>query len=56
VFSLSGELRGAPGYPGLPAGQRGLRELPAAQWHGLVFVDGSGGAAGPLPLAGHHVA
>ena len=27
-------------------------ELPAVEWHGLVFVDGSGGAAGPLPLAG----
>ena len=26
--------------------------LPAVEWHGLVFVDGSGGAAGPLPLAG----
>ena len=25
--------------------------LPAAEWHGLVFVDGSGGAAGALPLA-----
>ena len=28
-----------------------LRELPAVEWHGLVFVDGSGGAAGPLPLS-----
>jgi glycine betaine catabolism A len=25
--------------------------LPTVEWHGLVFVDGSGGA-GPLPLAG----
>jgi Rieske 2Fe-2S family protein len=52
AFSLTGELRGAPGYRDLAAGEWSLRELPAAQWHGLVFVDGSGGAAGPLPLAG----
>ncbi len=25
--------------------------MPAVEWHGLVFIDGSGGAAGPLPLA-----
>jgi glycine betaine catabolism A len=52
AYSLSGELRGAPGYRGLAAADWSLRELPAAEWHGLVFVDGSGGAAGPLPLAG----
>jgi Rieske 2Fe-2S family protein len=52
AFTLSGELRGAPGYRGRPDGDWSLRELPAAEWHGLVFVDGSGGAAGPLPLAG----
>ena len=52
VYSLSGELRGAPGYRGLAASDWSLRELPAAEWHGLVFVDGSGGAAGPLPLTG----
>jgi glycine betaine catabolism A len=51
AFSLSGELRGAPGYRELAPGDWSLRELPAAEWHGLVFVDGSGGAAGPLPLA-----
>ena len=51
AFSLSGELRGAPGYRGLRPGDWSLRELPAAEWHGLVFVDASGGAAGPLPLA-----
>jgi glycine betaine catabolism A len=52
AYSLSGELRGAPGYRGLPAADWSLRELPAAEWHGLIFVDGSGGAAGPLPLSG----
>jgi Rieske 2Fe-2S family protein len=51
AYSLTGELRGAPGYRGLEAGDWSLRELPAAEWHGLVFVDGSGGAAGPLPLS-----
>ncbi|HET9975247.1 MAG TPA: SRPBCC family protein, partial [Streptosporangiaceae bacterium] len=51
VYSLSGELRGAPGYRGLAAKDWSLRELPAVEWHGLIFVDGSGGAAGPLPLA-----
>ena len=51
AYSLSGELRGAPGYRGLPSREWSLRELPAAEWHGLIFVDGSGGAAGPLPLS-----
>ena len=51
AYSLSGELRGAPGYRGLPAKDWSLRELPAVEWHGLVFIDGSGGAAGPLPLS-----
>ena len=48
AYSLSGELRGAPGYRGLAAADWSLRELPAAEWHGLVFVDASGTAA---PLA-----
>ncbi len=52
AYSLRGELRGAPGYRGLAAADWSLRELPAAEWHGLIFVDGSGGTAGPLPLAG----
>ena len=54
AYSLSGELRGAPGYreiPGFDVNAWPLASLPAAEWHGLVFVDGSGGAAGPLPLA-----
>jgi glycine betaine catabolism A len=53
AYSLSGELRGAPGYreiPGFDAGAWPLVSLPAVEWHGLVFVDGSGGSAGPLPL------
>jgi glycine betaine catabolism A len=53
AYSLSGELRAASGFkgtPGFDAGHWGLAELPAAQWHGLVFVDGSG-RAGPLPGA-----
>ena len=51
AYSLSGELRGAPGYRDLPPRDWSLRELPAAEWHGLIFVDGSGGTAGPLPLS-----
>ena len=54
AYSLAGELRGAPGYreiPGFDVNAWPLASLPAAEWHGLVFVDGSGGAAGPLPLA-----
>jgi phenylpropionate dioxygenase-like ring-hydroxylating dioxygenase large terminal subunit len=51
AYSLSGELRGAPGYRGLSPSDWSLRQLPAAEWHGLIFVDGSGGAAGPLPLS-----
>ena len=54
TYGLDGELRGAPGYrgePGFDPAQWGLSELPAAEWHGLIFVDGSGGDAGELPLA-----
>ena len=54
AYELSGELRGAPGFrdaPGFDPAAWSLRQLPAVEWHGLVFVDGSGGAAGPLPLA-----
>jgi Rieske 2Fe-2S family protein len=53
AYSLSGELRGAPGYreiPGFDVNDWPLAPLPAQEWHGLVFVDGSGGLAGPLPL------
>lgn len=52
-YSLAGDLRAAVGFrdqPGFDASQWGLLRLPAAEWHGLVFVDMSGGAAGPLAL------
>jgi Rieske 2Fe-2S family protein len=52
AYSLTGELRGAPGFRDLDRAEWPLAPLPVAEWHGLVFVDGSGGAAGPLPLAG----
>jgi glycine betaine catabolism A len=53
TYSLAGELRAATGFrgqPGFDTAEWGLVQLPAAEWHGLVFADGSGGAAGPLPL------
>lgn len=52
-YSLSGDLRAAIGFRGQPsfdASQWGLLRLPVAEWHGLVFVDVSGGEAGPLAL------
>jgi phenylpropionate dioxygenase-like ring-hydroxylating dioxygenase large terminal subunit len=52
TYSLNGELRAAAGFknrPGFEASQWGLRQLPVTEWHGLVFVDGSGSAP---PLAG----
>ena len=51
TYSLAGGLRAAAGFksrPGFAAGEWGLTELPVTEWHGLVFVDGSGTAA---PLA-----
>jgi glycine betaine catabolism A len=46
-YTLEGEVWTAPGFKDLdgfdPLGF-GLTELPVAEWHGLVFVDGSGGA------------
>jgi Rieske 2Fe-2S family protein len=51
TYSLNGWLRAAAGFknqPGFVPDHWGLVELPVAQWHGLVFVDGSGSAA---PLA-----
>ncbi|HLX49073.1 MAG TPA: aromatic ring-hydroxylating dioxygenase subunit alpha [Streptosporangiaceae bacterium] len=51
TYSLDGGLRAAAGFknrPGFEAGQWGLIELPVTEWHGLIFVDGSGAAA---PLA-----
>jgi Rieske 2Fe-2S family protein len=50
TYNLNGSLRAAAGFknrPGFQADRWGLVELPAAEWHGLVFVDGSA-KAGPL--------
>jgi len=54
TYSLDGELRGAAGFrrrPGFDFGQWGLPQLPVTEWHGLVFADASGGAAGSLTQA-----
>ena len=51
TYSLDGGLRAAAGFknqPGFEAGQWGLIELPVTEWHGLIFVAGSGTTA---PLA-----
>jgi Rieske 2Fe-2S family protein len=51
TYSLSGGLRFASGFKGREGFDEsawGLVELPVAEWHGLVFVDGSGKSA---PLA-----
>ena len=49
TYELDGELKTAKGFKGT-AGfddtQWGLVELPVTDWHGLIFVDGSG-TAGP---------
>jgi Rieske 2Fe-2S family protein len=48
TYSLAGDLRFAGGLTGRAGFDRadwGLAELPVTQWHGLVFVDGSGRAA-----------
>jgi Rieske 2Fe-2S family protein len=53
TYDLKGRLRAAAGLaklPGFDASQWGLVELPVAEWHGLIFVDGSGNAA-PLDAA-----
>jgi phenylpropionate dioxygenase-like ring-hydroxylating dioxygenase large terminal subunit len=51
TYTLSGELSYASGLSrreDFNASVWGLAELPAAEWHGLVFVDASGGQAGSL--------
>ncbi len=51
TYGLNGKLRAAAGFknrPGFDADAWGLVELPVTEWHGLVFVDGSGTDA---PLA-----
>ncbi len=47
TYGLDGDLRAAAGFKnraGFSAGQWGLTELPVVEWHGLIFVDGSGQA------------
>jgi Rieske 2Fe-2S family protein len=47
TYALSGGLRAAGGFrgqPGFDDADWGLAELPVAEWHGLIFVDGSGAA------------
>jgi Rieske 2Fe-2S family protein len=51
TYALDGELRFASGFKrsdGFDRSAWGLAELPVAEWHGLIFVDGSAGAAGAL--------
>jgi glycine betaine catabolism A len=47
TYSLAGDLRFASGFKerdGFDRSAWGLVELPLAEWHGLIFVDGSGQA------------
>jgi glycine betaine catabolism A len=47
-YTLEGEVWTAPGFKdleGFDPTEHGLTQLPCAEWHGLVFVDGSGEAA-----------
>jgi Rieske 2Fe-2S family protein len=51
TYALDGGLRFASGFKrsdGFDRSAWSLAELPAAEWHGLIFVDGSAGAAGSL--------
>jgi Rieske 2Fe-2S family protein len=48
TYTLDGGLRTAAGFKnraGFDGAEWGLTELPATEWHGLVFVDSSGHAA-----------
>jgi Rieske 2Fe-2S family protein len=54
TYTLSGELYAAAGFrgsSGFDFGDWSLTPLPVAEWHGLIFVDGSGGAVPPLSEA-----
>jgi Rieske 2Fe-2S family protein len=47
TFGLEGTLKAAAGFKnraGFDSSQWGLIELPVTEWHGLIFVDGSGQA------------
>ncbi len=46
-YTLEGEVWTAPGFKdleGFEPAEHGLTELPCTEWHGLIFVDGSGEA------------
>jgi Rieske 2Fe-2S family protein len=50
TYELDGDLKTAKGFKGRPGfddSKWGLIELPVTDWHGLIFVDGSG-AASPM--------
>jgi Rieske 2Fe-2S family protein len=54
TYTLAGDLRAAGSFKkvrGFDFGSWGLARLPATEWHGLVFVDTSGGLAGSLDEA-----
>jgi Rieske 2Fe-2S family protein len=47
TYGLDGSLKAAAGFKnrsGFDSSQWGLTELPVTEWHGLIFVDGSGQA------------
>jgi glycine betaine catabolism A len=53
TYGLDGRLRSAKGFKGTAGfddNRWGLVELPVTDWHGLIFVDGSG-TAGPIESA-----
>ena len=52
TYELDGGLKTAKGFkgtPGFEVPRWGLLELPVTDWHGLIFVDGSGTAAPMQP-------
>jgi Rieske 2Fe-2S family protein len=54
TYTLAGELRAAGSFKavrGFDFGSWGLAALPVTEWHGLVFVDASGGFAVSLSEA-----
>jgi phenylpropionate dioxygenase-like ring-hydroxylating dioxygenase large terminal subunit len=53
TYDLDGSLRVAPGFrdlEGFQPGEHGLVQLPLENWHGFLFVNGSGDAP---PFAAH---
>ena len=51
TYTLAGDLHAAASFrklPGFDFADWGLAPLPVTEWHGLVFVDCSGGRAGSL--------